>query len=94
MDAQALQAALDLLSSAKPADPRPTIALYHRSPLQVRSPLVSPHRMPVHAQLAAHELFSKLREMDALGVKLIWVETPPDTPEWDGVRDRLTRAAA
>ena len=94
MDAQALQAALDLLSSAKPADARATIALYHRSPLQVRSPLVSPHRMPVHAQPAAHELFSKLREMDALGVKLIWVETPPDTPEWDGVRDRLTRAAA
>jgi L-threonylcarbamoyladenylate synthase len=94
MDAQALQAALDLLSSAQPADARATIALYHRSPLQVRSPLVSPHRMPVHAQPAAHELFSKLREMDALGVKLIWVETPPDTPEWDGVRDRLTRAAA
>ena len=42
MDAQALQAALDLLSSAKPADARATIALYHRSPLQVRSPLVSP----------------------------------------------------
>ena len=94
MDAQALQAALDLLGGTTPPDKRPTIALYHRSPLQVRSPLVSPHRMPVHAQPAAHELFSKLREMDALGVKLIWVETPPDTPEWDGVRDRLTRAAA
>jgi L-threonylcarbamoyladenylate synthase len=32
--------------------------------------------------------------MDAQGVQLIWVETPPDAPEWDGVRDRLTRAAA
>jgi L-threonylcarbamoyladenylate synthase len=39
-------------------------------------------------------LFSKLREMDAQGVKLIWVEAPPEALEWDGVRDRLTRASA
>jgi L-threonylcarbamoyladenylate synthase len=94
MDAKALQAALDLLASAQAPDARPTIALYHRSPLHVRSPLVAAHRMPNHAQPAAHELFAKLREMDAQGVKLIWVETPPDALEWDGVRDRLTRAAA
>jgi L-threonylcarbamoyladenylate synthase len=94
MDAKALQSALDLLSGTTPPDKRPTIALYHRSPLYVRSPLVAAHRMPLHAQPAAHELFSKLREMDAQGVKLIWVEAPPDSPEWDGVRDRLTRAAA
>ncbi|PQA78559.1 L-threonylcarbamoyladenylate synthase [Rhodoferax sp. TS-BS-61-7] len=94
MDAKALQAALDLLSGASPADARPAIALYHRSPLHVRSPLVAAHRMPNHAQPAAHELFAKLREMDAQGVKLIWVETPPEALEWDGVRDRLSRAAA
>ena len=94
MDAKALQAALDLLSGTLPADKRPSIALYHRSPLHVRSPLVAAHRMPQHAQPAAHELFAKLREMDAQGVKLIWVETPPEAPEWDGVRDRLTRASA
>ncbi len=94
MDAKALQAALDLLASAQAPGARPTIALYHRSPLHVRSPLVAAHRMPNHAQPAAHELFAKLREMDAQGVKLIWVEAPPDAPEWDGVRDRLTRAAA
>ncbi|HEY9095475.1 MAG TPA: translation factor Sua5, partial [Hydrogenophaga sp.] len=28
------------------------------------------------------------------GVRLIWVETPPPAAEWDGVRDRLERAAA
>jgi len=39
-------------------------------------------------------LFSVLREFDALRVKLIWVETPPDDVAWDGVRDRLQRAAA
>ncbi|MDH4449351.1 MAG: L-threonylcarbamoyladenylate synthase [Rhodoferax sp.] len=94
MDAKALQAALDLLGSTASPDKRPCIALYHRSPLHVRSPMVLAHRMPTHAQPAAHELFSKLREMDAQGVGLIWVETPPTAPEWDGVRDRLTRAAA
>ena len=51
-------------------------------------------RMPDDAEAAARELFAVLRELDATGVRLIWVETPPDGPEWDGVRDRLSRAAA
>ncbi|MBP9061052.1 MAG: translation factor Sua5, partial [Rhodoferax sp.] len=46
------------------------------------------------AAATAQQLFAVLREFDAQGVKLIWVETPPDAPEWDGVRDRLERAAA
>jgi L-threonylcarbamoyladenylate synthase len=50
--------------------------------------------MPDDAAATAHQLFAVLREFDAQGVKLIWVETPPETPEWDGVRDRLQRAAA
>jgi L-threonylcarbamoyladenylate synthase len=35
-----------------------------------------------------------LREFDAKGVRLIWVETPPGTPDWEGVLDRLQRASA
>jgi L-threonylcarbamoyladenylate synthase len=27
-------------------------------------------------------------------VTQIWVQQPPDTPEWEGVLDRLQRAAA
>ena len=50
--------------------------------------------MPTRADACAQELFAVLRELDATGVKLIWVETPPDGAEWDGVRDRLQRAAA
>ncbi len=46
------------------------------------------------AEQAAHDLFSVLRELDARGVTQIWVQLPPDTPEWEGVRDRLQRAAA
>jgi L-threonylcarbamoyladenylate synthase len=49
---------------------------------------------PATAGQAAHELFSVLRELDARGVQQIWVQQPPDTPEWEGVRDRLQRAAA
>ncbi|MBP8148758.1 MAG: threonylcarbamoyl-AMP synthase [Limnohabitans sp.] len=49
---------------------------------------------PAGAEQAAHDLFSVLRDLDARGVTQIWVQLPPDTPEWEGVRDRLQRAAA
>jgi L-threonylcarbamoyladenylate synthase len=49
---------------------------------------------PSQADQAAHDLFSVLRELDARGVQQIWVQLPPDTPVWEGVRDRLQRAAA
>ena len=66
------------------------LAVYSRTPaLQV----VHRH-MPALPDRAAHELFSVLRELDAEGVQLIWVEEPPPGPEWDGVRDRLQRASA
>jgi L-threonylcarbamoyladenylate synthase len=50
--------------------------------------------MPDDAGAVAHELFAVLRDFDAQGARLIWVETPPPGPAWDGVRDRLVRAAA
>lgn len=50
--------------------------------------------MPASAAATAHELFAVLRDFDALGASQIWVENPPSAPEWDGVRDRLQRAAA
>jgi L-threonylcarbamoyladenylate synthase len=50
--------------------------------------------MPSDAAQCAHDLFAQLRAMDALGVQEIWIETPPDGEAWEGVRDRLQRAAA
>ena len=49
--------------------------------------------MPSDPQRCAHELFAVLRAFDAQGVAEIWVEHPPQGAAWDGVRDRLTRAA-
>jgi L-threonylcarbamoyladenylate synthase len=50
--------------------------------------------MPESAAAAAHELFAVLRELDAAGASEIWIEMPPLETAWDGVRDRLSRAAA
>lgn len=53
------------------------------------------HRlMPADADAVAHDLFAVLRAFDDAGVQAIWVEQPPPEPAWDGVRDRLQRAAA
>lgn len=42
----------------------------------------------------AHELYASLRRLDDLGCDLILVEMPPAAPEWQGVNDRLSRAAS
>src|SRR5687767_4790941 len=41
----------------------------------------------------AHSLYAALRALDALHAERIVIETPPATPEWAAVRDRLMRAA-
>ncbi len=89
MDARALQTGLDVLG-ANAAN----IAVWSRTEVRSASPRILRRCMPDDAQAAAQQLFAVLRAFDAQGVKLIWVETPPETPEWDGVRDRLQRAAA
>lgn len=70
------------------------LAVYSRSVPSGVATGVSHRRMPARPEQAAHELFSVLRELDEGGAHLIWVEEPPTGPEWDGVRDRLSRAAA
>ncbi|MDA8523605.1 L-threonylcarbamoyladenylate synthase [Acidovorax sp. NCPPB 4044] len=89
MEAKALQTGLELLGADAAH-----LAVYARTPLRSPSPRVLVRRMPGHAAAAAQELFAALRDFDDAGVKLIWIETPPATPDWEGVRDRLQRAAA
>jgi L-threonylcarbamoyladenylate synthase len=69
------------------------IGLWSRQPPNPDSSLIW-RQQPLDAASAAHQLFAVLRELDALGVARIWVETPPAGADWDGVRDRLERAAA
>lgn len=87
MDGKSLQTALDVLGGDAGA-----IAVYARTPL--RGGPARLRRMPDDAAETARQLFAVLREFDAAGARLIWVEMPPDTPDWEGVRDRLRRAAA
>ena len=89
MPTQMLATALQMLGKA-PA----RLAVYSCSVKPGASTGAAHRHMPQQPDAAAHELFSVLRELDAEGTQLIWVEEPPDTPEWDGVRDRLRRAAA
>ncbi|TFY97854.1 L-threonylcarbamoyladenylate synthase [Ramlibacter rhizophilus] len=89
MDGKSLQAALDVLGRDAAG-----IAVWARTGLRTASPGLLLRPMPDDAAQAARELFAVLREFDAQGVRLIWIETPPDAPEWAGVQDRLRRAAA
>ena len=90
MDAGMLKAALQVLGTDVPG-----VAVYSRSlaPDPVRRLGLRWRRMPARPEEVAQELFSVLRDFDAEGVRLIWVEEPPPTPAWEGVRDRLHRAA-
>ncbi len=89
MDAKALQTGLDLLGADAAH-----IAIYARAALRTQSSKLVMRRMPDDATATAQQLFAVLRSFDDDGVKLIWIETPPTTPEWEGVRDRLQRASA
>ncbi len=40
----------------------------------------------------AHHLYANLRALDAHQADEIWIETPPDGPDWTAVNDRLRRA--
>lgn len=44
-------------------------------------------------QQYARMLYKTLFELDQLSLEAIWLETPPDSEEWQDVNDRLRRAA-
>ena len=89
MDTKAIQTALDVLGKDAAH-----IAVYARSIVRIQSDNVLYRRMPDDAVATAQQLFAVLRDFDAKGAKLIWIETLPEAEAWDGVRDRLGRAAA
>lgn len=92
MDAGALRAALSVLGPVATGGTAP-VAVYSRT-LGALPAGIPARQMPPDAESAARALFGMLRELDACGTPLIWIETPPPDTAWDGVRDRLQRAAA
>ena len=49
--------------------------------------------VPVEPRSYAHSIYSTLHELDDAGCGLILVEQVPENADWEGVRDRLRRAA-
>lgn len=72
------------------------VALMHYS-IPVKSPtdaaVIARISLPASAGAYAHELYAALRQLDAAHADVILVEAPPRDAEWDGVNDRLRRAA-
>ena len=83
----ALAAALD-----KPATWPQGLAVYSRRPVAAAAGCRW-QQMPDDPAAVAFALFAVLRRFDDAGAAEIWVEQPPDGPAWDGIADRLRRAA-
>lgn len=49
-------------------------------------------RMPREPQAYAQRLYAALRELDVTGCGAILIESPPETAEWEAIKDRLSRA--
>lgn len=66
------------------------IALLCHSQLQF--PQVSIIAMPNNANAYAHSLYHTLRELDQGNYAEIWIETPPQSHDWDAINDRVGKA--
>lgn len=67
------------------------VALIQRCAASI--PAIATIRMPVDAASYAYELYAALRSMDQAGADLIVVEALPQDAGWQGINDRLRRAA-
>ena len=63
------------------------------SPWDARPAPALPLPMPDDPAAYARRLYAALHQLDDAGCAVVLVERPPDTPAWQGVRDRLARAA-
>lgn len=66
--------------------------------LMVVSPLVVLKKwgpivaMPNSPEMYATNFYAVLRELDAMGLREIFIEMPPARAEWEAIRDRIVRA--
>ena len=69
--------------------PNGLVAITSRRPLQGWGWMISMAKDP---RVYAEHLYQALHNLDAENVATIYVEMPPDRPDWEAVRDRITRA--
>jgi L-threonylcarbamoyladenylate synthase len=63
------------------------------SPLHIFKKSGSIIAMPNDPTDYARHLYAVLRELDQMHLQAIFIEIPPDQPQWAAIRDRLTRAS-
>ncbi len=63
------------------------------SPWDARPAPALPLPMPDDPAAYAQRLYAALHQLDDAGCAVVLVERPPDTPAWQGVRDRIERAS-
>jgi L-threonylcarbamoyladenylate synthase len=71
---------------------RRTVALIYCA-ARAFPPVAAQCALPAAPQGYAHDLYAALRSMDAVKADLILIEAPPNVDAWQGVNDRLRRAA-
>ena len=62
---------------------------FDRSSIPVAIQIVAPRQAPAYAQA----LYAGLRQLDAAACDVLLVESPPADAQWEGINDRLRRAA-
>lgn len=68
------------------------VALLHYSSPNTTD-LCAEIRLSEHAAKYAHALYASLRQLDTANADVILVQAVPDSTEWQGISDRLRRAA-
>lgn len=76
-------------TTASHAGARVALLAFDRSSIPVAIQIIAPRQAPAYAQA----LYASLRELDAAACDLLLVERPPAEALWEGINDRLRRAA-
>ena len=84
----------DLLAAITAATERIAVIAIQPPPAGLDASRVLWLAMSADAATYARTLYARLREADTSAVARILLETPPDAPEWQAIRDRLGRAVA
>jgi L-threonylcarbamoyladenylate synthase len=86
---------LELIASAELPSRVPQRRCHSGPSARARRPARRPEldRRPHRPAAYGHDLYARLRALDESACTRILVESPPTTPEWSAVADRLGRAA-